>query len=116
MRRSAGRTSARISAVTAWRVSKTPEFQEEYSRVRRDTFEPCLARWQQASSAAAPTLKLMEDLNAPDAVRVRASECVLRHASQSFELEALAARVQSVEQWMKQMSRNRESPSGRSSH
>lgn len=95
--------SVGISAVTAWRISKTPEFQDEYSRARRDAFAQCMARLQQAGSAAASTLlMIMEDRGTPAAVRVRAAECVLRHASQSFEMEALAARVQSIEQWMKE--------------
>jgi hypothetical protein len=93
-----------IFAVTAWRISKTPEFQEEYRQVRREVFEQSLARLQQGGSAAVSTLlKVMEDPKSPAAVRVRAADCVLRHAADSFTLQELAARVDWMAQQMKQM-------------
>ena len=105
--------SVGISPVTAWRISKTPEFQQEYGRVRRDNYEQSQARLQQASSAAASTLlKIMEDPKTPAAVRLRATECVLQHAAESFEAEELATRVQSIEQWMKQMIKEQENTKG----
>ena len=43
--------SVGIPAATAWRISKTPEFEEEHRRVGRDAFEQSVACLQQASSA-----------------------------------------------------------------
>jgi hypothetical protein len=109
--------SVGISPVTAWRISKSPEFQEEYRQVRRDAFQQSLALLQQAGSIAVSTLlKIMRDPSAPAAARVHAAEFVLRHAAESFEAEELAARVQSIEQWMKQMAGIVELPRERSSH
>ena len=41
-----------ISTVTAWRISKTREFKEEYRNARWEAFSQSLARLQQASGAA----------------------------------------------------------------
>src|SRR5260370_11286864 len=41
-----------ISTVTAWRISKTKEFKEEYRNARWEAFSKSLARLQQASGAA----------------------------------------------------------------
>src|ERR1035441_4568455 len=69
--------SAAMSPVTAWRLSKTPEFQVEYRQARREAFEQSIARLQQASGAAVSTLlTIMEDRKHPAAVRVRAAESV----------------------------------------
>src|SRR5208283_1771010 len=76
--------SVGMSAVTAWRISKAPAFQEEYRRARREAFGQAMARLQQASSAAVSTLlTVMADPQNPAAVRVRAAECVLQHATNS---------------------------------
>jgi hypothetical protein len=92
-----------ISEVTAWRISKTPEFQEEYRQVKHEAFEQSLGRLQQASSTAVSTLlNVMEDLKNPAAVRLRAAECILKHGSENFD-QGLAERVQSIEQRVTQM-------------
>jgi hypothetical protein len=95
--------SAGMSAVTAWRITKTLAFQEEYKRARRDAFGQAMARLQQASSVAVSTLlTVMTDPGNPFAVRVRAAECVLQHATDSFASEELAARLDAIERWMRQ--------------
>ncbi len=100
-----------ISPVTAWRMSKTTEFQKEYRRARREAYGQSMARLQQASSAAVSTLlAVMEDPDNPAAVRLRAAECVLQHATDSFESEELAARVDAVERRMNQMIEEQEMP------
>jgi len=100
-----------ISPVTAWRMSKTAEFQKEYRRARREAYGQSMARLQQASSAAVSTLlAVMEDPDNPAAVRLRAAECVLQHATDSFESEELAARVDAVERRMNQMIEEQEMP------
>ena len=45
-----------ISSVTAWRITKTTGFQEEYRQARREAFSQSLGRLQQAAGAAASTL------------------------------------------------------------
>ena len=87
-----------ISTVTAWRVSKTVEFQDEYRRARREAFSQAIARMQQASGAAVSTLiKVMADKDAPPASRVRAADCLLDRATKAIELEDVDARVAELE-------------------
>ena len=91
--------AAGMSGITAWRISKTPEFQEEYRKARRDAFSQSIGRLQQASSAAVATLmKVMVDANAPAASRVRAAGCVLDHAAKAIEIEDIEVRVSALEQ------------------
>ena len=77
-----------ISTATAWRISKTPEFQKEYRRARRETFSQSVARLQQASGAAVSTLlKVMVDANTPASTKVRAADSVLNHSAKAIEIE-----------------------------
>ena len=90
--------SAGISKVTAWRITKTREFQDEFRRARRESFSQATARLQHGSGAAAATLlKVMVDQGAPAASRVRAADLVLGHAAKGIELEDLGARVADLE-------------------
>src|SRR5712691_8628084 len=50
-----------ISTVTAWRISKTKEFKEEYRNARWEAFSHSLARLQQASGAAVSALLKSDD-------------------------------------------------------
>jgi hypothetical protein len=103
--------SVGISAVTAWRICKTPAFLDEYRQARREAFGQAMARLQQASSAAVSTLlTVMADPQKPAAVRVRAAECVLQHATNSFVSEELAARVDALGLWMRQKIEEQEMP------
>ena len=88
-----------ISTVTAWRISKTPEFKEEYRQARREAFSQCLGRLQQAAGAATATLlKIMVDVTAPAGSRVRAADCILEHAASALEMEDLQVRLARLEQ------------------
>jgi hypothetical protein len=88
-----------ISGTTAWRISKTHEFQEEYRQARRETFSQSIARLQHAASAAVSTLlKVMVDGDAPAASRVRAAHWVLGHASDALLQEDLGVRIEELEQ------------------
>jgi hypothetical protein len=88
-----------ISSVTAWRITKTPEFREEYRQARLEAFSQSLGRLQQAAGAAASTLmKIMVDTTAPTGSRVRAADCVLDHATSALELEDIQARLARLEQ------------------
>jgi hypothetical protein len=88
-----------ISSVTAWRITKTPEFKEEYRQARREAFSQALGRLQQAAGAATSTLmKIMVDATAPTGSRVRAADCVLEHAQSALELEDIQVRLAKLEQ------------------
>jgi hypothetical protein len=91
--------SAGISAVTAWRIRKTPEFKREYREARREAVAESTARLQHATSAAVSTLlKVMVDPQAPAAIRTRAADSVLRHAANAGEQEEIQARVEQLEE------------------
>ena len=86
-----------ISPTTAWRISKTPEFQQEQQRARHKAYEQSLGRLQYGTSAAVSTiLDVMTDPQAPAGSRLRAADSVLNHAK-ATELEELAARVEQLE-------------------
>jgi hypothetical protein len=88
-----------ISTVTAWRITKTPEFKEEYRQARREAFSQALGRLQQAAGAATSTLmKIMVDAAAPAGSRVRAADRVLEHAQSALELEDIQVRLAKLEQ------------------
>ena len=87
-----------ISANTLLRWLKVPEFAAAYREARRAAYGQCIARLQQASSAAATTLlKIMLDSNAPASCRIRAADSVLSHATKSIEIEDIEARVSELE-------------------
>jgi len=91
-----------ISTVTAWRITKTQEFKEEYRQARREAFIQALGRLQQAAGAATSTLmKIMVDPNAPAGSRVRAADRVLEHAQSALELEDIQVRLSRLEQMEK---------------
>ena len=88
-----------ISTVTAWRITKTQEFKEEYRQARREAFIQSLGRLQQAAGAATSTLmKIMVDPTAPAGSRVRAADRVLEHAQSALELEDIQVRLARLEQ------------------
>src|SRR5260370_42252389 len=90
--------AAGISATTAWRISKTPDFQEEYRRARRDTFSQSIARLQHATTAAVSTLlEVMVDKDRPAASRVRAAHLVLGHASNAIGQGELGVGMEELE-------------------
>jgi hypothetical protein len=87
-----------ISRQTAWRISKTAEFQEQYLKARREAHAQTLARLQQAGPAAASTLlKVMLDPGSEPPSRIRAAESVLRHGADALELEDFAVRLERLE-------------------
>ena len=84
--------------MTAWRISKTKEFKEEYRNARWEASSQSLARLQQASGAAVSALlKVMIDKTTPAASRVRAADRVLDHASRATALEDIEARITELE-------------------
>lgn len=94
--------AAGISLSTLLRWLKVPEFKEAYRDARRQVFRQSIARLQQATTAAAATLvKIMVDSNAPAAVRVRAADSVLNHATKAIMVEDIDERVSALEQTTK---------------
>jgi hypothetical protein len=87
-----------VSAKTLLRWLQVPEFQTAYRKARRESYLQSIARLQQASSAAVSTLlRVMVDVNAPAATRVRAADSVLNQAAKGIELEDMDARVLELE-------------------
>jgi transposase-like protein len=87
-----------IGPATLLRWMKEPEFDAAYRKTRHAAYSQSVARLQQASSAAATTLlKIMLDVNAPAATRVRAADSVLDHAAKAIEIEDVEARVAALE-------------------
>lgn len=91
--------SVGISVSTAYRIRRTPEFQEEYLRARREVVTQAGARLQQASGAASSVLlQTMVDRDTPPPCRVRAADLVLDHARKLLESEDQEVRLQRLEQ------------------
>jgi hypothetical protein len=87
-----------IAPKTLLRWLQIPEFDTAYRRARRDAFAQSTGRLQQASSAAVTTLlKIMTDVNAPAASRVRAADSVLVHTHRAIELDDIEARISELE-------------------
>ena len=88
-----------ISAVTAWRITKTPEFEREFRQARHDSYSKAVARLQRASGAAASVLlKTMVDPQTPPASRVKAAVSVLDIAIRAIERDDLEQRLSALEQ------------------
>ena len=88
-----------MSAVTLWRWQQKPEFQEAFRKARRQAFSRAVARLQHyADAAGAAILKIMSDMKVHPAVRLRAANSVLEHATTAFRLEDLEVRLQRLEQ------------------
>jgi hypothetical protein len=97
-----------VSAVTAWRISKTPEFQQEYRQARRESMEQSARRLQQGCGAAVLTLmKIMMDPNSPAASRLRAADSIISHSKSLMELEDIDVRLQRVEKIAASQEENR---------
>ncbi len=88
-----------ISAVTAWRIHKTPEFQEEFRQAQNEAVAQALRHLQQGSGAAATVmLKIMLDPTTPAASRLHAADRVIQHSKDHLEREDFELRLRRVEQ------------------
>lgn len=91
--------TAGIGTQTLIRWQKIPEFQSAYREARRAAVAQSNARLQNASSAAVSTLlKIMVDVNAPAAARVRAADRVLDRAGRAIEIDDIEVRVAALEE------------------
>jgi hypothetical protein len=91
-------TAAGVSRRTLNRWLQMEEFQTAYLEARRAAMFQANARLQQAASAAVTTLlKVMLDVTAPAAVRVRAADFVLGRGNQGLENEDFQVRLAALE-------------------
>jgi hypothetical protein len=88
-----------VHAVTLWRWSRKPEFQQALLKARQEAFSQSIARLQQSANMAVGTLlRIMTDSNAPTGSRVRAADCVLSRSEKGLLLEDLRMRIEQLEQ------------------
>jgi len=86
--------SAKIAPRTLYRWLNEPDFDAAYRQARRAAFGQCIARLQQASSAAVSVmLKILADPGAPPSARLRAADLVVTHSAKAIEIEDVEARV-----------------------
>jgi hypothetical protein len=87
-----------VSPNTLLNWMKVPEFQAAYREGKRAAFSQAVARLQQGMPLAVATmLKLMADTATPAAVRARAADSVMNHASKAIEIEDMEARIAELE-------------------
>jgi hypothetical protein len=90
-----------VSAVTAWRITKDPEYLVVFRQVRTDSVLQSIARMQQACNAAVTTiLEIIFDTKASHAIRLRAAEMILDRACAGFAMEDFVDRVCQLEAWV----------------
>ena len=87
-----------INGNTLLRWLEIPEFKTAYRQARWAAYSQCIARLQQASTAAVSTLlKTMVDPATPPSTRVRAADSILAHTVKGIETENIEARVAELE-------------------
>jgi len=87
-----------INGNTLLRWLEMPEFKVAYRQARWTAYSQCIARLQQASTAAVSTLlKTMVDPATPPSTRVRAADSILAHTVKGIETENIEARVAELE-------------------
>ena len=87
-----------INGNTLLRWLEIPEFKVAYRQARWTAYSQCIARLQQASTAAVSTLlKTMVDPATPPSTRVRAADSILAHTVKGIETENIEARVAELE-------------------
>ena len=89
--------AAGMSISTAYRIKRTPEFQQEFREARSQAFGDAMSRLQSAAGMAVATLiALLSNGAIPASVRLRAADILLDRAGDA-RLEELEARIQRVE-------------------
>jgi hypothetical protein len=87
-----------INGNTLLRWLEIPEFKAAYRQARWTAYSRCIARLQQASTAAVTVLlKTMADPATPPSTRVRAADSILAHTVKGIETENIEARVAELE-------------------
>jgi putative insertion element HTH domain-containing protein len=106
--------SVGVSAVTLWRWTKRPEFQEEYRAARRQVVEGALAGLQQVAAEAVEALRRNLQSGVPS-VEVRAALGILGQALRATELLAVEERLDALERQLEageELERRRRTPGG----
>ncbi len=76
-----------------------PEFIYAYQQARAESYRETLRLLRRTATAAITTLaKIMQDVEAPKSVRVRAAEVLLEHDRKGVVEEDLLLRIQSLEE------------------
>ena len=89
---------AGLSVTTAWRIMKTPEFEEEYRVARKERYSQSMKQLQESTPKAVEILQeIMIDRKAPAPSRVRAATVALAFAAKSIDLEEIEARLSELE-------------------
>src|ERR1700733_7789590 len=89
---------AGISQTTAWRIMKTPEFEDEYRLASKERYSQSMKQLQESAPAAVAILEeIMKDRTAPAPSRVRAATVALTFAAKSIDLEDIEARLSQLE-------------------
>jgi transposase-like protein len=89
---------ANIRPQTLGRWMKDPAFEAVWREARSGGLDQAIARLQKISGAAVSALlKVMFDIGAPPAARLKAAETVLRHAKAANEIDHLQARLSDLE-------------------
>ena len=88
-----------VSISTMSRLMEIPEFQEKYRQARRDSVSAATCALQRHAAGAVATLAaVMDNPEAPPAVRVSAARAVLELAYRAVEVEDVLARLDALEQ------------------
>ena len=85
--------AVKITPRTLHRWLNETDFEAAYRQARRAAFGQCVARLQQASSAAVSvTLKILADPSAPASARLRAADLVVTHSAKAIEIGRASCR------------------------
>jgi len=94
---------AGISEATALRYMKEPDFITAYRELRAEAVTHAVAQLSASASDAVATLRAVaSDEDAPASSRVAAARSILDLAIRGVELDGLNARVEQLEQLMKE--------------
>jgi hypothetical protein len=94
--------AAGMSYPTAWRISKTPEFSQEYAAARRDAFAQAIASLQHGSGqAASGLLKVLNGPGTKDRDLLRAADSILNHGLKAMAYDELQTRIERLEELVK---------------
>jgi uncharacterized protein (UPF0147 family) len=93
---------AGCSVTTLWRYMQEPAFAKRLREARRELVSHATIRLQNAVGDSVRVLhEIVNDTQAPAAVRVTAAVAVYKQAVQVVETDALEARVEQLEEWIK---------------
>src|SRR5581483_8229194 len=90
-----------ISNATAWRWIQDPEVGKEYARARRRAMEHATARIQEAAGEAVECLREVQRSGESESARVSAARTILDTAFKAADLEDVQARLDALEQAIK---------------